>query len=225
MFSIPTPLTPYTFWIKLVGVLIVIAAIAGGGYWIGSNVAHATDAKALHDMQDQRDKVQKAWDADKVVWADTKTRMAVAAAAALKAHDDANNAKEAADQLKIASLTTKYQQALKDVQNAKATAIARDTHPAPGSDDGLWVDVDTDTCAGYPDGRRLVSQAGGVGPLADRLQCRLSASTAQRLDEEAAAANEVVAHYNECVGHLGVATQDDPLQKTTITTDTQGATQ
>jgi len=214
----PTALTPYMVWIKLIAILALVAAIFGFGYHYGSLI---TQGKA----DTKYAALQSDYDHDKQVWADTKTHMAADALKALQEHDAANAVKEKADQDKIASLTTKYQTALKEVNHAKQAALDVDTRPlAPGGADGLWVDVDTNTCAGYPDGRSLVPQAGGVGPLPDRLQCRLSASTARQLDEEAAAANEVVAHYNECVGHLGVATETDPSQTTTTKVDDQGAT-
>jgi hypothetical protein len=214
--GIPTALTPYMVWIKLIGILILIAALFGAGYHYGSLVTHSADTIALN-------KLQKQYDDDKQVWADTKTRMAADALAIQTARDNANAAKEAADQQKIQTLTVKYQTTLKEVQNAKQAALATVDHPRPGTDDGLWVDVDTNTCASDPDGRDLVSQTRNGGQFADIQQCRLSTGTAEWLVEEAAKANSVVAQYNECVGSVQVTTAPDASQQTTTTVDNQGA--
>jgi len=217
MLSIPTPLTPYMVWIKLIAILALVAALFGAGYHYGSLVTHSADTVALN-------KLQKQYDDDKQVWADTKTRMAADASAALIAHDNENAAKQAADQQKIATITTKYQTALKEVQNAKQTALAHIDHPVAGTADGLWVLVDSDTCTSDPDGRSLLSQATSPGRFADRQQCRLSSTTADWLVQEAASANEVVAKLNSCVGQIGVATAPSAADTTTVTTGTQQGT-
>ena len=211
----PTALTPYMVWIKLIAILLICAALFGAGYHYGSLVTHSKDTVALNALQ-------KQYNDDKLVWADTKTRMAADASAALIAHDNANAIKEASDQVKIATITTKYQTALKEVQNAKQTALAHIDHPVAGSTDGLWVYVDSDTCTSDPDGRSLMSQAASGGRFADHQQCRLSTSTADFLVQEAASANEVVAKLNSCVGQIGVATAPSDANKTTVTTDDQG---
>jgi len=107
---------PYLIWIKIIGVLLIVAAIFGGGYKTGSMLAHAEDGKALSALQ-------KEYDGAKVVWSDTKTRMAADAAQVLADRDKANAAELAAKQTQIDSLIAKNQAAIKEIQNAKQAAL------------------------------------------------------------------------------------------------------
>jgi len=200
---------PYLIWIKIIAVLALVAAIFGAGYHFGSTYTEAKDQKTLSALQ-------KKYDDDKAMWEATKARMATDAIRAIEDRDRQNAAELADKQSKIETLTTKYQSALKEVQDAKQALLTRVTHPAAGTDDGLWVDVDSDTCASNPDGDSLVSQAARGGHFAPVQQCRLSASTASRLVEEAAQANQVVKNYNHALDEIKVLTT--PSKSETIST-------
>lgn len=205
---------PYLIWIKIIAVLALVAALFGAGYHVGSTYAHAEDQKALSALQAQ-------FDAAKVQWEATKARMATDAIRAIEDRDRQNQAETATKQTRIDDLTTKYQAALKEVHDAKQAVLNRVTHPAAGTDDGLWVDVDSDTCASDPDGDSLVSQAAHGGHFAPVQQCRLSASTASRLVEEASQANEVVKNYNHALDEIKVLTTPSKSESISTSVDKQ----
>lgn len=215
---------PYLFWIKVIALFALVAAIAAGGYHLGSTSAHASDAKDLAAQVEKTTALQKQYDAEKLVWADTKTRMAADAQTVLANRDRQNEAELATKQSQINSLIAKNQSAIKEIQNAKQAALTINAHPVSSADpvtDGLWVDVDSTSCSGNPDGGSLVSQAAAGGHLASSQRCRLSQSTADRLVEDAATATEVVRAYNTCVGEVKVLTQPSTSQVTTTLVDTQ----
>lgn len=212
--TLTTGLQPYLLWIKILAVLALVATVFGFGYEYGSTVTKNKDNVALAALQKQYTDAQKTWD-------ETKTKMAIDAENVLVAHDQANAAKELEDQQKIQTVTTQYQSALKEIQNAKQAALTLVDDPKPNTDDGLWVYVDTSTCTSDPDGRSLVSQASANGHFAANQQCRLSPRTADFLVEEAASSNQVVASLNSCVGQLQVATTPSAATETTTVTDSQ----
>lgn len=215
-----TALQPYLIWIKIAGIVIILGAIGIGGYRFGYDRAEGLGLTAIA-------KVQNEYDAFKVQTAETKSRMALDAKNALVAQEEQNTAEQAAKQSHIDSLTTKYQAVLKDAQNAKRAALAANANPTITADpltDGMWVDVQSASCTGNPDRGGLVSQAAGGGRFADSQRCRLSQSTADRLVEGAASADELVHKYNEAVETIKTLTAPSASQATKTVVDTQGAT-
>jgi hypothetical protein len=224
MFSIPSSLVPYSFWVKLIGALLIIGAIAGGGYKIGSATAHNTDNKGYQDLQNKMNTLQKQYDNDKVSWQKTIAQANTDAATAIIAKDKQNKADLDAKNAQIVVLQGKYQTTLKEVQNAKQAAIHNVVNPVVSADpatDGMWVDVDTTTCTNNnPNSNSTVSQPPSSGSQSiGTNRCRLSEGTAERLIDHAAEANEIVAKLNQCSVSLKTVIQPSDSQKTEVTVD------
>ncbi len=209
-------------WVKVVGALMLAAAVFGAGVGAGHKWGYASatlEAQVKIDKANGEtaqikadfDQLTNQFNEQKVEWQKTLAKAATEAAQTLKEAEDKVRASEAASQAKITQINKDWQTKVQGVQNEKQ-ALLDSLKPVSAadfsSDDGLWVDVYTASCEpnSGTGGGHDQGTATGDGHQLDSQRCRLHESTARRLVETASKANELVATYNQCVNSLNVVT-------------------
>lgn len=194
-------------WLKIGAVLAVSAALVGAGYKLGSAQQLKIDQQRIDKISKELADVKADFSASKVAWAEKFANDSAEAARVLAESVKKARDAETAAQAKIAKINQEWTTKVKRIKDEADLAIYRATHPVVSDDpstDGLWVDVwACSPSPGNADSDNGVPKATS-GTTDDPLRCRLHSSTAKRLIENAAEANEVVNSYNSCVDSLRI---------------------
>ena len=192
---------------KYVLYAIIACAIFYGGYTTGHNAGVASNVAVVADLNKQIADLTDALGKEKLVVSDTIAKINVDATQRIAAATDKVKAIDAFARKQITQYQLDYAKQTKELEDAKLNAITNAlTVPATigNSADGLWVFVETSTCA-------AASGQGSAGSSNDPVpstaaspggsgvsQCRLSGQTSVPLIKIVSEADSVALQLNLC---------------------------
>lgn len=202
----------------------IAAAALIGSFWFGHSVAENAGEANLETAKAEFSIERAGWADERTKWADERAKWAnqiaelnAQAVDAIQREIALANAKEQKLRAEFARSEQKYQQRIKELENARkqADTIVADTGPSGG----LWAPVDAATCSAYSGGTAGATQAGNpTSGTPATLRCRLTTPTAQALVQIADESDKKVELLNRCIDRLNsqvnVLNPAEPTQPT-----------